>query len=108
MLVDEVVREVARRGGGNPDRRKVIEKLAEASGELEILSGRSFQPARRKTSVFEPNGLPFVDLPDLLIGATESIAGAWAIPDPVNPRMATVLQVAPLAEPALKAGLGSK
>ncbi len=103
MLVDEVVREVARRGGGNPDRRKVIEKLAEASGELEILSGRSFQPARRKTSVFEPNGLPFVDLPDLLIGATESIAGAWAIPDPVNPRMATVLQVAPLAEPALKA-----
>lgn len=103
MLVDEVVREVARRGGGTPDRGKVVEKLAEASGELELLSGRSFQPARRKTSVFEPNGLPFVDLPDLLIRATESIAGAWAIPDPVNPEMATVLQVAPLAEPALRA-----
>ena len=101
--MDEVIREVTRRGGGNPDRRRVIEILAEASGELEVLSGRSFQPARRKTSVFEPNGLPFVDLPDLLISATEPIAGVWAIPDPVNPQMATVLQVVPLAEPALKA-----
>jgi hypothetical protein len=60
MLVDEVVREVARRGGGNLDRCKVIEKLAEASGEIELLSCRSFQLARRKTSVFESNGLPFV------------------------------------------------
>ena len=34
MLVDEVVREVARRGGGAPDRRLVIDKLAQASGEL--------------------------------------------------------------------------
>jgi len=77
----------------------VIETLAEVGGEIELLAGRSFQPARRKTSVFEPNGLPFVDLPDLLIGATEPIPGVWAIPDPVNPQMATVLQVAPLADP---------
>lgn len=103
MLVDDVVREVVRRGGGNPDRRMVIDKLAEVSRELEVLSGRSFQPARRTTSVFEPNGLPFVDIPDLVVGSAESAAGSWAIPDPVNPRMATVLQVAPLADPAPRA-----
>lgn len=101
--MDEVILEVARRGGKVPDRHRVMELLAEASGELELLSGRGFQPARRKTSVFEPNGLPFGDVPDLLIHATEPIAGAWAIPDPVNPEMATVIQFAPLAELAPKA-----
>jgi hypothetical protein len=103
MLVEEVTREVARRGGGIPDHRRVIDTLAQASGDLEILSGRSFQPARRVTSVFEPNGLPFVDVPDLIIGSLDSAAGPWAIPDPVNPGMATVVQVASLAEPVPKA-----
>jgi len=90
--VDEVADEVARRGSGTPDRRMVIDKLAQAAGELEILSGRSFQPARRMTSIFEPNGLPFVDVPDLIIGSLDSETGPWAIADPVNPGMATVLQ----------------
>jgi hypothetical protein len=55
------------------------------------------------TSVFEPNGLPFVDVADLIIGSLNSEAGPWAIPDPVNPGMATVVQVASLAEPVSKA-----
>jgi hypothetical protein len=85
MLADEVIREVAQRGGGTPDRRMVIDKLAQAGGELEILSGRSFQPARQRTSVFEPNGLPFVDVPELIIGSLDSTAaGPWASRDPVN------------------------
>jgi len=104
MLADEVAREVARRGGGSPDRQMLIDKLAEASHELEVLAGRSFQSARRTTSIFEPNGLPFVDIPDMVVGSMESAAGPWAIPDPVNPGMATVLQVASLANPAAKAG----
>src|SRR5262245_14480378 len=103
MLADDVAREVARRGGGSPDRRMLIDKLAQASRELEILSGRSFQPARRMTSVFEPSGLPFVDIPDMVVGSMDSAAGPWAIPDPVNRQMATVLQVASLADPAPKA-----
>jgi hypothetical protein len=99
MLVDEV----AQRGGVSPDRRMLIDMLAQAGRELDILSGRSFHPARRVTSVFEPNGLPFVDIPDMQVGSMDPVAGAWAIPDPVNRGMATVLQVASLANPAPKA-----
>jgi hypothetical protein len=103
MLVDEVAREVAQRGGGSPDRRVLTDLLAQVGHELDVLSGRSFRPARLTTSVFEPNGLPFVDVPDMQVGSTDPVAGAWAIPDPVNRQMATVLQVGSLAEPALKA-----
>jgi hypothetical protein len=99
MLVDEVAREVARRGGGNPDRRMLTDLLAQAGQEIDVLAGRSFRPARRTTSIFEPNGLPFVDIPDLLVGSMEPVTGAWEIPDPVNRRMAAVLQVLPFANP---------
>jgi hypothetical protein len=103
MLVDEVAHEVAQRGGGSPDRCMLIDMLAQAGRELDILSGRSFHPARRTTSVFEPNGLPFVDIPDMQVGSMDPVAGAWAIPDPVNRQMATVLQVASVANPTPKA-----
>ena len=99
-LVDEVAHEVAQRGGGSPDRRLLTDMLARVGRELEILSGRSFHPLRRMTSIFEPNGLPFVDIPDMQVGSMEPVAGAWAIPDPVNRQMAAVLQVASLANPA--------
>lgn len=91
-LVDEVVREV----GGAPDRRRVTEILNQVGHGLEALAGRSFQPARRSTSVIESSGLPFVDIPDLNVGTLESAANAWEIPDPVNPAMAAVLQLTPL------------
>jgi hypothetical protein len=78
----------------------LIDVLARVSGELEVLSGRSFHPLRRMTSVFEPNGLPFVDIPDMQVGSMDPVAGAWAIPDPVNSQIAAVLQVASLADPA--------
>jgi hypothetical protein len=77
----------------------MIDLLAQAGRELDVLSGRSFRPARRTTSVFEPNGLPFVDIPDLLVGSMEPVAGAWEVPDPVNRQMAVVLQVVSLADP---------
>jgi len=99
MLVDEVAHEVARRGGGSPDRRMLTDLLAQAGREIDVLAGRSFRPARRTTSIFEPNGLPFVDVPDLLVGSMEPMAEAWEIPDAVNRQMATVLQVLPLANP---------
>ncbi len=99
-LVDEIAHEVAQRGGGSPDRRMLIDMLARVGRELEVLSGRSFRSLRRMTSVFEPNGLPFVDIPDMQVGSMDPMAGAWAIPDPVNPQMAAVLQVASLPDPA--------
>ena len=98
-LADEVAHEVAQRIGGRPDRRVVVDALARAGRELEVLSGRSFRPLRRMTSVFEPNGLPFVDIPDLQVGSMEPMAEAWEVPDPVNRQMAVVLQVASLADP---------
>ena len=95
-LVDEVAQQI----GGNPDRRLLMDLAAQAGRELEVLSGRSFRPLRRMTSVFETNGLPFVDIPDMQVGSMESMAGVREIPDPVNPQIAAVLQGAPLANPA--------
>lgn len=103
ILADEVVHEVAQRAGVSPDRRKVVETLDRVGRELEILSGRSFHPPRQMTSIFEPNGLPFADIPDMQVGSVDPVAaGPWAIPDPVNPQLAVVLQVASLPNPALK------
>ena len=77
----------------------LIDVLARAGREMDVLAGRSFRPERRTTSIFEPNGLPFVDVPDLRVGSMEPMARAWEVPDPVNRQMATVLQVLPLANP---------
>jgi hypothetical protein len=98
-LVDEVAQQI----GGSPDRRALMDLLAQAGRELEVLSGRSFHPLRRMTSVLEPNGLPFVDIPDLQVGSMESTPGGWEVPGPVNPEIAAVLQVLPLADLAPKA-----
>lgn len=98
-LVDEAAQQI----GGSPDRRVLMDLLAQAGRELEVLSGRSFHPPRLATSVIEPNGLPFVDIPDLQVGSMEPVAGAWAVPDPVNRQAAAVLQVSSLADPAPKA-----
>lgn len=100
---ESIVDEVAQRIGGSPDRRVLMDLAAQAGHELDILSGRVFRPLRRTTSVFEPNGLPFVDVPDMQVGSMEPVAGASAIPDPVNPQIATVLQVSSFADPAQRA-----
>jgi len=98
-LVDEAAQQI----GGSPDRRVLMDLLAQAGRELDVLSGRNFRPLRRATSIFVPNGLPFVDVPDLQVGSMDPVAGAWAVPDPVNPQTATVLQVSSFADPAPKA-----
>ena len=98
-LVDELAREL----GGNIDRSVLIDALAKAGHEIEVLAGRSFSAASEKRSIFEPNGLPFADLPDLLLGSPVDLDGAWAIPDPVDPQHAAVLQLAPIEEPAVRA-----
>ncbi|MFC1410222.1 hypothetical protein ACEZCY_13230 [Streptacidiphilus sp. N1-12] len=98
-LIDEVARQV----GGNPDRSRIMEILGQVGREIDTLSGRSFHAARRTTSTFEPNGLPFVEIPDLQVGSMEPVDGAWPIPDPVNPELAAVLQVASVAVPAATA-----
>ncbi len=98
-LVDEAAQQI----GGSLDRRVLMDLLGQAGRELEVLSGRSFPPLRRTTSVFEPNGLPFVDIPDMQVGSMEPVVGVWEVPDPVNRGIAAVLQVSSLADPAPKA-----
>jgi hypothetical protein len=98
-LVDEVAQQI----GGNPDRRLLMDLAAQAGREMEVLSGRSFRPLRQMTSVFETNGLPLADIPDMQVGSMDSMAGVGEIPDPVNPQIAAVLQGAPLPNPALNA-----
>ncbi|MBW5481125.1 hypothetical protein [Streptomyces bambusae] len=94
-LVDEAMKLI----GGSPDRQVLTDMLVHAGREIDVLSGRSFQPLRRATSVIEPNGLPFVDIPDMQVGSMEPGADAWEVPDPVNGEIANVLQVSPLASP---------
>jgi len=74
-LVDELAQQV----GGSPDRRVLRDLLAQAGRELEVLSGRSFRPLRRTTSTFEPNGLPFVDVPDAHVGFLEAVERVWEL-----------------------------
>jgi hypothetical protein len=100
---ESLVDEAAQRIGGEPDRRLLTDLLARTGREVEVLSGRTFQSLRRTTSVFEPNGLPFVDVPDMQVGSMEAVAGVTAVPDPVDGQMAAVLQVATLAAPLAKA-----
>lgn len=97
---ESLVDELAQRIGGNPDRSLLLDALGKAGHDLEVLSGRTFQPLRRATSMIESYGLPFVDIPDARVGSMEGAKDAWEVPDPVNPELATVLQVSPLAEPA--------
>ncbi|MFD9332365.1 hypothetical protein [Streptomyces sp. NPDC060065] len=94
-----LVNDAAKMIGGSPDRDLLRDTLARVGREIDVLSGRSFQPLRRTTSVIDPNGLPFVDIPDLQVGSMESGVGAWEVPDPVNGEIAAVLQVSPLASP---------
>ncbi|MGW3403521.1 hypothetical protein [Streptomyces zhihengii] len=94
-LVDEAVKLI----GGSPDRQALTDMLVRAGREIDVLSGRTFQPLRRTTSAIEPNGLPFVDIPDMRVGSIERGAGVWEVPDPVDGQIATVLQVSPLPSP---------
>ena len=83
--------------GGDPDREVARQALAKAAAEIETLAGRSFGHTEQVTVDIASGGLPFADIPDLRLGSAKSLAGAHAVPDPVNQGMATVLQVAPLA-----------
>ena len=100
---EELVDDVARMVGGNPDRRMLAEIAAAAGHELELLSGRTFQGRRRTTSAFAPNGLPFVDVPDIRVGSVSSTLGVWEIPNPVDRDHATLMQLVRLETPVRRA-----
>ena len=100
---EDLVEELAQCVRGSPDRRLLVELLAEVGREIDVLAGRNFHPLHRATAIIASGGLPLVDIPDLQVGSMETLAGIWEVPDPVNPQIATTLQVAPIDSPVRKA-----
>jgi hypothetical protein len=100
---EAIVEEAAQQLGGNPDRRVLMDLAVQAGREIDVLSGRTFQPLHQTRSVIAPNGLPFVDVPDMQVGSMEPGAELWAVPDPVQPQIAAVVQVGSFAAPIPKA-----
>ncbi len=67
--------------------------LRAAGQEIELLAGRTFGPPRTATRSFESDGLPFIEVPDLLLGSEgELAADVHPIPDPVRPTIALAIQ----------------
>jgi len=60
-LVDDLARQV----DGNPDPEELRRILRESAQEIETLSGRTFDLVQRSTTVFETNGLPFIEVPNI-------------------------------------------
>ncbi|MDE0116971.1 MAG: hypothetical protein OXT07_10175 [bacterium] len=100
---EQLVEGLAQRLGGSPDRRLLGELLAEAGREIDVLAGRSFHPLHRATATIDSGGLPLVDIPDMQVGSMDATAGAWEVPDPLNPQIAAILQVAAIGSPVRKA-----
>ncbi|MGH3401324.1 MAG: hypothetical protein ACRDRJ_02225 [Streptosporangiaceae bacterium] len=93
LVVDELA---ARFPHADRDR---LAALAQAAGtEIETLAGQSFGPAKRNSVSVNTCGLPFVELPGLLIGSQECPSGMWPIPNPVDQRRATIVQVGPVPQ----------
>jgi len=90
---ESLVEELAHKLGGDPDREILKDALAQVGQRIDVVAGRSFHPARQATAIFEPNGLPFVDIPDVLTGTLAGPEGVWPVPDPVNPERSSVLQL---------------
>lgn len=95
-LVDDLARQV----GGTPHRDELLKMLRKAGQEIETLAGRTFEPVRQSTTVFETNGLPLIETPNMHMGSMETAATAWQVPDPVRPEFAAALQLHPLAYPS--------
>jgi len=81
--------------------RDHLAAIAQTAGtEIETLAGQSFGPAKQNSVAVNTCGLPFVELPGLLVGSQECPSGMWPIPNPVDRQRATVVQVGPVPQPA--------
>jgi hypothetical protein len=93
VLVDELAARFPHAG------RDRLAALAQAAGtEIETLAGQSFGPAKQNSVSVDTCGLPFVELPGLLVGSQECPTGMWPIPNPVDRQRATVVQVGPVPQ----------
>ena len=78
--------------------RERLAAIAQAAGtEIETLVGHNLGPKQNSVSV-DTCGLPFVELPGLLIGSQSCPTGMWPIPNPVDRQRATVVQLGPVPQ----------
>jgi hypothetical protein len=75
LLVDELATRFP-----HADRDRLAALAQEAGTEIETLTGQSFGPAKQNSVSIDTFGLPFVELPGLLIGSQEGPSGMWPIP----------------------------
>lgn len=94
----DLLEEARQRIAGGPGRpQPTLDELApylrEAAREIELLAGRTFSPPRTATRFFESDGLPFIEVPDFLLGSESELApDVYPIPDPVRPTIAVAFQ----------------
>ena len=94
MLVDELAARFP-----DADRDRLAALAHEAGTEIEALTGQSFGPVKQNSVSINTFGLPFVELPGLLIGSQQGPSGMWPVPNPVDWQRASIVQVGPVPQP---------
>ena len=94
QLFGEVAAKLAAKHGADLDGETLRAVLRQAGAEMDLVTGHMFGTAERRTESLDPGGMPFIDVPDLQVGSHQSQREVWPVPDPVNPQIATVLQLA--------------
>jgi hypothetical protein len=100
---DVLVDDVAARLPVGIDRDRVLAAARTAGAEIEMLAGHSLGPAKRHRVSINAFGMPFVEVPGLLIGSEEGPHNLWPIPSPVDRRRAFIAQVAEFEQSAERA-----
>src|SRR2546422_6816484 len=89
MLVEDLAEQVDQ----GADRAVLKGFLRAAASEIELLSGRTFDPAQLRSEILDSGGLPFAEVADAHLAGFASDREAWPIPDPANPQLASIVQV---------------
>ena len=100
---DFLVDHFANRLPAGADRSTLLAAAQAAGAEIEMLAGQSFGPLKRHSVSTDTFGMPFVEVPGILVGSEEGPSRVRPIPSPVDPRRAFVAQVAEFKQPPARA-----
>jgi hypothetical protein len=100
---DFLVDHFASRLPAGADRSALLAAARDAGAEMEMLAGQSFGPLKRHSVSTVTFGMPFVEVPGILVGSEEGPSRLWPIPSPVDPGRAFVAQVAEFEDPPERA-----
>lgn len=97
QLEEQAAREIGLAPGEGRERLRAM--LEVVGREVDLLAGRTFGRNERTTVTIAAQPLPFAEIPDLDPDSMEADGEAWAVADPVNRQMATVLQLGRIEAP---------